>query len=363
MNIADITTLPARTVIGALMGATLLSACATAPAPQASAPAIAAVTTPDPAVVAAEQAKYEQDRQAIIAMSGDYSVTFDFRETVAFKDGYELKPPKLSGGHEVVRVIEDTGDFISLQHTLVVGGEHKMPIKHWRQDWRYEPANVLKFVGGNAWTVEDVAKADRKGAWSQVVYQVDDAPRYGAVGKWTHENGVSEWTPPAEWRPLPRRDATTRDDYDAVDAVNRHAITPDGWVHEQDNSKLVLRDDEHFVIVREVGVNTYRKITSDDAHIADDYWAATKDYWTAVRAEWTRMENEVGTFGLTVQGEPEPLYMPLLTLADEIQAGEKTTADAVIEANAVIAKFTTPDIGSLAERLASAGEKEVASLQ
>lgn len=341
---------------GGLMGAVLLAGgCATSAQPGASVAISAAdVVSPDPASAQAEAEKFEADRRAILAMAGDYAVTFDFRETVAFADGYTLKEPKLSGGHEVVRVIEDSGDFISLQHILVVGGEEKMPIKHWRQDWKYEPARVLKFVGGNAWKMEDVSADARDGAWSQVVYQVDDAPRYGAVGKWTHEAGVSEWTPPAEWRPLPRRDATTRDDYDAVDAVNRHAITPFGWVHEQDNSKLVLRDGEPQVIVREVGVNTYRRIESTDANVADDYWAATKDYWAGVRAEWTRLENEAGAFGLTVQGEPEPVYIPLLNLADAVQAGETTSDAAVADAVAVIAEFTTPEIGELTTRLAAA---------
>ena len=64
---------------------------------------------------------FEQDRQAILAMAGDYQVHFDFTETVPLHEGYKLKDKKLSGGYEVVRVIEDTGDFISLQHILVVG--------------------------------------------------------------------------------------------------------------------------------------------------------------------------------------------------------------------------------------------------
>lgn len=345
---------------GGLMGATLLvGGCATSAQTSGGSAAVepngGSPATTGGAARRAEAEKFEADRQAILAMAGDYAVTFDFRETVAFADGYELKEPKLSGGHEVVRVIADEGDFISLQHILVVGGgDNKAPVKHWRQDWRYEPAQVLKFVGGNAWRMEAVSAGEREGAWSQVVYQVDDAPRYGAVGEWSHEAGLSEWTPPAEWRPLPRRDATTRDDYDAVDAVNRHAITPFGWVHEQDNSKLVLRDGQPQVIVREVGVNTYRKIESDDAHIADDYWAATKDYWAGVRTEWTRLENEVGEFALTVQGEPEPVYQPLLKLAKAVEDGETTKAVAVAEAIDVIATFTTQDIGALRTRLAQA---------
>ena len=40
-------------------------------------------------------ATFEQDREAILAMAGDYKVTFDFRETVPLTEGYTLKDPKL----------------------------------------------------------------------------------------------------------------------------------------------------------------------------------------------------------------------------------------------------------------------------
>ncbi|MEM8920633.1 MAG: hypothetical protein AAGB25_04650, partial [Pseudomonadota bacterium] len=49
-----------------------------------------------------DNAAFEQDRKSILAMTGDYKVTFDFTETVPFLEGYELKEPKLSGAHESV---------------------------------------------------------------------------------------------------------------------------------------------------------------------------------------------------------------------------------------------------------------------
>ena len=283
---------------------------------------------------------FQQDRAAILAMAGNYHVTFDFIETVSFVEGYELKDRKLSGGNEIVRVIEDTGNFISLQHILIVGGDKKFPVKHWRQDWQYEPDSVLVFTGHNTWKKRIVNAATSKGKWSQVVYQVDDAPRYGALGVWTHENGVSAWTPPSEWRPLPRRDATTRDDYHAVDAVNRHAITPTGWVHEQDNSKLIL-DGEPQVLVREVAVNTYDKFDDFDVSIGDEYWAGTRDFWEAVREKWSQIEANNVAFGLTIQGEPEEFYMQILELANAVKDQELDLTDAVAEALEVIDEYVT----------------------
>src|SRR5262245_21644744 len=81
----------------------------------------------------------ERDRQAILAMAGDYHVRFNFNETVSFVSDYTPLEPKTSGGYESVRVIADTGEFIQLQHMLVAEHEGQtFVIKHWRQDWTYQ---------------------------------------------------------------------------------------------------------------------------------------------------------------------------------------------------------------------------------
>ncbi|MEM9168482.1 MAG: DUF6607 family protein [Pseudomonadota bacterium] len=331
--------------LAALSAALLLGACTTYDTASPSAQGSSAQTA------SAQVAQFEQDRQAILAMVGNHAVKFEFTETVSFAPGYEPKDPYVSGANEVVLVVEDAGDFISLQHILVVGGGgQKFAIKHWRQDWRYEPSQVLTFVGGNTWDVRPVSPAEAKGKWSQTVYQVDDSPRYGAVGAWTHGAAVSQWTPPAEWRPLPRRDMTTRDDYHAVDAVNIHAVTPTGWVHEQANLKIALRG-EPQALVREIGVNTYDKFNDFESEIATDYWSATQDYWTAVRAAWSAFEVPGTTFGVTLKGETADLYGPLLTYADEIRSGKKSVEVAIAEAETKIAAYTTRTPPPLQERL------------
>ncbi len=97
-------------------------------------------------------------------MAGDFNVTFDFRETVSLTPGYELKKPKLSGAEEIVRVVEDRGDFISLQQILVMKmGDETIVTKHWRQDWQYQPASVLVFIGGNAWETQRRSRLSARG--------------------------------------------------------------------------------------------------------------------------------------------------------------------------------------------------------
>ena len=160
----------------AVAAAAILAACASA------GPSATEWPASEPARNAAVE--FERDRAAILAMAGDYHVRFDFIETVPLASGYQLKDRKISGGDEVVRVIEDRGDFISLQHILVVGADDKkFAIKHWRQDWAYEPKEVLTFVGGATWTMRPASAGERRGRWSQTVYQTDDFTALWRTGR------------------------------------------------------------------------------------------------------------------------------------------------------------------------------------
>jgi len=127
----------------------------------------------------------ERDRRAILAMAGEYRVSFDFIEVAGFDGAYAPKQPYQSWGTEKVYVIEDRPGFISLQHLLVtrmIGDDGKVAgpfvIKHWRQDWEYEPFQQFVYRGRNTWQSADVPEPVREGAWRQSVYQVDDSPRY-----------------------------------------------------------------------------------------------------------------------------------------------------------------------------------------
>ncbi|MEM7807696.1 MAG: DUF6607 family protein, partial [Planctomycetota bacterium] len=151
--------------------------------------------------------KLEKDRQAILAMAGEYKVSFQFMETVPLVAGYEFFPPKTSGATEFVEVISDEGNVIDMQHVLVMGkGDKSMVVKHWRQAWVYEDSHLTTFKGNNTWETRALSAEETAGKWTQFVYQVDDSPRYEGIGEWTHEGGVSAWESEETWRPLPRRE-------------------------------------------------------------------------------------------------------------------------------------------------------------
>ncbi len=284
----------------------------------------------------------ERDRQSILAMAGDYRVRFNFNETVPFVADYEPLEPKNSGGHESVRVVEDRGDFIMLQHLLVAEHEGQtFVIKHWRQDWTYQPRAVLVYERQNYWTLADVSSAERRGAWSQTVWQTDDSPRYGGVGRWDYANGRAMWTSGPTARPLARRDAIRNPPYTRYNSINRHALTPDGWVHEQDNEKLGVRDGELVAIVHEDGVNTYERFNGYQVAAADSYWADTQEYWAGVRQAWD--DAIARRRGVWVEEQAEwgsVVSQQLMGLADNIHNDEAQTQPALAEARRAITEAT-----------------------
>ncbi|MDO9472599.1 MAG: hypothetical protein Q7J28_06040 [Caulobacter sp.] len=303
----------------------------------------AALAQATPASAARVLPAFEQDRQAVLAMAGEFKVRFDFRETAAFVADYTPIAPKVSGGYEVVRVIEDSGRVIRLQHLLVVdGGDGKpMVIKHWRQDWAYEPARILTYAGPGKWVLKDIPEAARKGRWSQTVWQTDDSPRYGGLGRWTFEDGATRWISEETPRPLARRDAVRKPVYGWYVGTNRHALTPAGWIHEQDNAKIGLRDGKSVTFVHEVVLNTYSRFGGFDVAAADSYWAGTREYWAEVRKAWDEAAAKGKGISLEEEAEAGSVTGPtLMGLADEILKGEKTTKAAIAEARQVIAEET-----------------------
>ncbi|GGB53835.1 DUF6607 family protein [Blastomonas aquatica] len=291
---------------------------------------------------AEESAAFEADRAEILAMAGNFKVRFDMQEATPWMPGYTPLERKISSGHEVVRLIEDTGRHIVLQHILVSEHEGKPHItKHWRQDWEYEPAKVLAYSDRNAWTWEDVPEKMRRGRWSQTVWQVDDSPRYAGWGQFEKQGGLSRWRSNWTWRPLARRDAVRSPVYDRYYAINRHQTTPDGWVHWQDNIKMGLADGTLKPVVQEYVLNTYTKFDGYNVKAADDYWAATKGYWAAVRSAWDAVAVTKG--GIAIQEEAQAgtvISARLLTMADEVIDGKLTEAAAIGEAKRLIAENT-----------------------
>lgn len=266
---------------------------------------------------------FERDRRAILAMAGDYRAEFNFLETVSFEKEYEFDRPYRSWATERVYVIEDKGDFISLQHILCMfiedNGEINGPfvVKHWRQDWTYEPKKFHTYVGNSTWKIRKISDERREGSWLQEVFNVDDSPRYASVGTWEHTNDYSMWKGDSTYRPLPRREYSVRSDYDVIEGINRHIILPSGWVHEQLNMKLILDNGKKDYLAREIGLNRYDRIKDFDFSAADEYWNRTSDYWSAVRKVWSSVLESRQKFVFNKGYEEESLIEKHFSFAED----------------------------------------------
>ena len=275
---------------------------------------------------------FERDRRAILALQGDYRVSFDFLEVEVYDTGAPFATPYRSWATERVIVLEDSKKLISLQHILVMfvemddgTVEGPMLIKHWRQDWEYEPKTALEFVGYSHWENRPLSTKDRSGSWQQTVYQVDDSPRYAMRGTWTHNRSFSAWDSDNAWRPLPRRERTVRSDYHTMTGTNRLTILPTGWVHSQDNTKTVLSsvgtiDDAKPAVAREFGVNRYERIVGFDFSEAERYWSATSGYWKRVRKAWDKHTGQADSVRVDAKCNDVPVYALLFEVANEVDS-------------------------------------------
>jgi hypothetical protein len=274
----------------------------------------------------------ERDRRAILAMAGTYRVTFDFLEIAEFVPSGKTIAPYQSWATEKVYVDQDRPGFISLVHILEMrmldkdgAASEPMVTKHWRQDWTYEPAEIVEYKGRERWQRRVLADPERRGAWLQAVYQVDESPRYASVGRWQHGATFSSWLSGDTWRPLPRREWSVRDDYQALVGTNRHTVTPTGWLQEENNLKAVLTaertiDASRPYVGREYGVARYERIRDAEFAAADRYYTRTRAFWDRVRATWRGAFTQQGTVTLRGPVDKLGLYRPLFERADEIEA-------------------------------------------
>jgi hypothetical protein len=272
------------------------------------------------------QTKFEEDRQAIKAMCGCYEVQFNFSETFQHtKDSsYTPSPDKISGGLEWVQLVEDASDKIMMQHLLIVGPEEEQHIiKHWRQDWLYQNQDVFVYEGENHWNYVELPYDEVVGQWTQKVYQVDDSPRYEGSASWVHVDGKHYWesTTPA---PLPRREFSIRDDYNITMRTNRHELTGFGWVHDQDNKKILKAEEgNELILAEEKGYNTYTKVDDSKCKAAQDWWSEHNEYWADVREEWQSIFETKKDITMEKSIDDKPLFMHMFELQDQAYNDKK----------------------------------------
>ena len=231
---------------------------------------------------------------AILKMAGSFDVIYEFEELYPLSQAYSPKDKKISKGRDVVLVIDNTPTKIALQHFLLApNGE---VIKHWRQDWQYQPQQAWQYIGAYRWQKLSYRAEQVRGKWLQTVWNADDSPRYAALGQWQQQAGVDSWQSELTIRPLPRREYTKRQDYDLLLSRNQHLINAQGWVQQEDNVKYQLGQKQ--ALVREFGTVRYLRSQVDDQSVRD-YWLKNQGYWQQVQQLWQQAINQNSMIGLT----------------------------------------------------------------
>lgn len=286
------------------------------------------------------QKQKKQDISAIKSMSGCYDVRFNFAETFAPDTEYKFHENYVSGALEYIFPVSETKDKIVLQHLLVIGDT--MIIKHWRQDWIYENTDFYSFDKESTWKYDSKLPTAVKGQWTQKVYQVDDSPRYEGSATWVHLDGRHYWESTTD-APLPRREFSKRKDYNVMTRTNRQEITEFGWVHEQDNNK-VIRAEKDIILAQEKGWNSYTKTDETRCDVAKKWWAKNQAYWADVRLVWDQLFDQKKTIAINMKVEGKIMFQRLFALEKDMIATQPYNADAAqSEIKKVILKHLKSD--------------------
>ncbi len=279
-------------------------------------------------VIGNAQNKKEQDQNAIKDMCGCYEIKFKYAETfspdIAYEKAYDYRASAL----EWAELVTDKDDKITIQHLLVVNDT--MVIKHWRQDWEFQNQNIFNYEAKNIWSVNELPEEKVRGQWAQKVYQVDDSPRYSGSATWVHVDGKHSWENKTD-APLPRREYSKRSDYNIMSRENTVKLTDYGWLHEQDNDKIIRetgKKDE--LLVQEKGYNIYKKVADEKCELAKDWWRENDKVWKKVRKEWDKVFAENKEVKLKEKVDGKRLYQHLFALSNK--AGSK-------DIRAIINKF------------------------
>jgi len=269
------------------------------------------------------QSKKKKDAEAIKEMCGCFEVTFNFAETFNYTSDslYNPSKNKVSKALEWAQLVTDDKDKISIQHILQMGNPaDPYVMKHWRQEWIYENQDFYMYNGNNNWIYIRKSKKDIKKQWAQKVYQVDDSPRYEGSSSWVHVDGKSYWENTTD-APLPRREYTKRSDYNITVRGNRHEITANGWIHDQDNKKLIRETTkEDIIIAKEKGYNVYNRVDDSRCSGAINWWKNNHKKWIIVRTKWDEVFALNNNLSLEKKVNNKALYKYLFT--DDYQEEE-----------------------------------------
>jgi hypothetical protein len=286
-------------------------------------------------------AQAPQDRDIIDKLCGCFEVSFKYAETFAPSADYKFHDREEIGGTaELALPIEISDKKIVIQHLLVV--TPTVVVKHWREEWTYENPVIWRYKGDRTWVKETLPADQVKGKWTQTVWEVADEPRYQGYSQFVNLDGKIIWQNTTD-APLPRREYTVRDDYNVLKRTNRMNITDNGYVHEQDNQKILRGNGTDQLLVEEKGLNVYKKIDDKECAAAKDYWEKNQDYWGRVRKIWADYIATHDVISLKNKVDGKLLHEYLLAQARDFLAKKISPAEIDAKIKEEISRFIGQD--------------------
>lgn len=271
-------------------------------------------------ITSASFAQAVKDKPLVDKLCGCFEVEFKYAETFSPDPKYKYHDrEEISGGTELVFPVEVSDKKIVMQHLLVI--TDSIIVKHWREDWTYEAKDIFNYKGNKTWVKQAIPAAETKGAWTQSIWEVSDEPRYQGTAQWQVIDGKNVWTNTTN-APLPRREYSVRNDYNLLRRTNRITILPDGYLHEQDNQKIIQTENAEKLLVAEKGINSYKRIDSSKCAPALYYWEKNKTYWTKVRTIWAEYVAKQNVIELKTKVEGKVLHEYLYILAKDYSTGK-----------------------------------------
>ena len=277
-------------------------------------------------------------------LCGCFEVEFKYAETFSPDINYKFHEREIiDGGLELVFPVEATDKKIVLQHLLVI--TDSVIIKHWREDWTYENPVIWKYMGNKTWKKEIQKPEEVKGKWTQSIWEVSDEPRYQGTSEWVYANGQQFWLNTTD-APLPRREYSVRSDYNLLKRTNKITLNNNGYIHEQDNKKIIRENGIDKLLAEEKGFNTYVKKDEATCAAAKIWWAKNKVYWEKVRTNWEEKIANISTIKMETKVNGKVLHEYLMVGAKEYAAGKILPAEleSSIKANIDLFLNTTKEL-------------------
>lgn len=94
-------------------------------------------------------------------------------------------------------------------------------------------------------------------------------------------------------------------------------IGDSGYLHEQDNQKIIRAGGADKLLVQEKGLNTYKRIDEKECAAAREYWEKNSGYWGKVRKIWADYISTHTSISLKNKIDDKFLHEYLINLSKE----------------------------------------------